>query len=176
MKMYRGFVPILILCFCSIIWAQTNYSVLFQESPPGAGEIKPGTGVHTYAPSETVPLNTVPKKGYKFVTWLGDVRNPAENRTQLTVDGPKIVIAVFERDEYEFSAEGPQITQGPPALYPNSVSYTTDGGTWDPPIHYHDDPPDNPHYDPPPVPTPEPATIVMVGIGAWLAAKHRKKE
>ncbi len=146
-----------------------------QESPPGSGVIMPGVGIHTYQDKENITLTTAPKAGYRFVGWLGDVRDPSANRTSLVVDGPKIIIAVFERDEYAFEEKDPQISVGPEALFPNSVSYTNSNGTWDAPTHYYshdnDEPDDEP--DPVPVPTPEPTTMVLLGIGAWLVNKRK---
>jgi hypothetical protein len=166
MKMYGGIVFSLLLCF-GITTAQADYTVLMQESPPGAGEIKPGVGVHSFNASETVNITTAPKAGYHFVSWLGDVADPTSNNTQLTVDGPKIIIAVFERDEFSFSAaDSPQISNGPEALYPRSDSYTNSVSTMSEPP----DEPDNPDdpYDPedPDDPVPEPLTIALLGLGS----------
>ena len=145
-----------------------------QESPPGSGVIMPGVGMHTYKDKENITLTTAPKAGYRFVGWLGDVRDPSANRTSLVVDGPKIIIAVFERDEYAFEEKDPQISVGPEALFPNNVSYGGDlgSGIIKPHYHDHDDEPE-PEPDPVPVPTPEPATMVLLGIGAWLVNKRK---
>jgi len=174
---YGGFVSSLLLCLCGLTMAQGNYSVLVQESPAGAGEIKPGIGVHSYGVSETVTVSTIPKAGYKFVTWLGDVSDPTANRTQLTVDGPKIVIAVFERDQYSFAAmDAAQVSVGPERLTPNSVTFGGDLGsgitkTDDP--DYPDDP-DDPYE--PDDPVPEPLTVSLLSLGGmYLLCKKRVK-
>jgi hypothetical protein len=175
---YGGILSILLVCTCSISWAQNGYSVLMQESPLGAGEIKPGIGVHEYGDAENVTITTAPKKGYHFVTWLGDVADPTANRTQLTVDGPKIIIAVFERDQYDLqAADSPQISAGPEAMYPRSDTYTNSNGTWDPPA----DTPEYPSYDPPdnppPTPVPEPLSLCIIGLGAaYLSRKQLLKK
>ncbi|MCE5340648.1 MAG: PEP-CTERM sorting domain-containing protein [Planctomycetaceae bacterium] len=168
---YGGFVSSLLLCLYSVTMAQGNYSVLVQESPAGAGEMRPGIGVHSYGVSETVTVSTVAKTGYKFVTWLGDVSDPSANRTQLTVDGPKIVIAVFERDQYAFAAtDYPQVSVGPESLYPRSDTYTNSVSTMDEPP----DTPDNPD-DPytPDDPVPEPLTVTLLGLGATYLWRKR---
>jgi len=173
MLRYNLLIVSIVLCsFCNV-FAQSSYDVYMQESPPGSGVITPGVGVHTYNGNENITLVTAPKVGYRFVGWLGDVRDPSANRTSLIVDGPKIVIAVFERDEYAFEEKGPQISVGPEALFPNSVSYTHDGGSWSPPYHYHDHHNDEPENDPVPVPTPEPTTMAFLGIGLWLVNKRK---
>jgi hypothetical protein len=44
-------------------FAQSNYAVLVEESPVGAGEIEPGAGVHMFNVNETVTLTTVAMPG-----------------------------------------------------------------------------------------------------------------
>jgi hypothetical protein len=160
--------------------ANSNYAVLLQESPAGAGEIEPGIGVHTYGVNETVTLTTVANPGWKFVGWLGEVSDPTTNRTMMSVDGPKIIIAVFARDEFVKLEPGEAFSAGQDILIPRSDAY---GGA----LEEASTPPSNPHYDypstptppdmPPPVPpeVPEPATMLLLGIGAGLFIKNRKK-
>jgi hypothetical protein len=155
----------LTLAFCAGTFAQGNYAVLLQESPVGAGEIQPGIGMHTFGVNEKVTLNTVPRKGYKFVYWLGDVGDPSANRTTLSVDGPKIIIAVFTRDAYELPSQDPAICQGPEGLFPHSESF---GELPD------IDPPDKPPDDPPPVP--EPGTMVLLSAGVLVLRKKLFKK
>ncbi|MEN6384407.1 MAG: PEP-CTERM sorting domain-containing protein [Phycisphaerales bacterium] len=176
MLRYSLLVSCILLCSFYTVFAQGNYDVYMQESPAGSGTIRPGIGVHTFKASENVTLTTAPKAGYHFVGWLGDVRDPSANRTSLVVDGPKIIIAVFERDEYAFEEKGPQISVGPEALYPRYDNYTNNTGTWSPPYN----PPDYPDPDPdpgkgPPVPeVPEPATMMLFALGTWLVHRNRK--
>lgn len=160
-------------------FAQTDYAVLVQESPPGAGEIKPGLGVHSYSANESVTLTTVARSGWRFVYWLGDVSDATANRTMLSVDGPKIIIAVFQRDEFELPA-GSSMSVGAQGdhLIPRYDQYTTTdsgGSDYTPPNnppYYPPEPPNNP----PPVPTPEPTTAVLfLGIGTWFMTIKRKK-
>ncbi|MGB8226428.1 MAG: hypothetical protein WCE45_06140, partial [Sedimentisphaerales bacterium] len=61
----------IIICFILLLgikgFAQSNYAVLMEESPVGAGEMKPGMGVHTFNVDETVTLTTIARPGWRFV-------------------------------------------------------------------------------------------------------------
>lgn len=76
-------------------------SILIQSSPANGGTISPGIGVHTFISDTEFTLTAVPKPGYQFVYWLGDVADPTASRTVVYLDMPKIIIAVFERSEHE---------------------------------------------------------------------------
>ena len=168
MKFYGIFI-ICLLGLLSTAFAG-NYAVLVQESPAGAGVVKPGIGVQNFGADEIITLTTVAKSGWKFVYWLGDVQDPTANRTKLNVDGPKIVIAVFERDEYALPDASPQISVGPAGTYPRSDAIGGSlGGGYTPP-----DTPDTP--DTPEEPVPEPSTIFLLLAGslAFLKGKYRK--
>jgi hypothetical protein len=157
----------LTLAVCTTGFAEGNYAVLMQESPAGAGEIQPGIGVHTFGVNEKVTLTTVPKTGYKFVYWLGDVSDPTANRTTLSIDGPKIVIAVFERDAYELPSASAAVCQGPEGLYPRYDSIR--GGEFS--SNPDPEPPDNPHH--PDNPVPEPGTMILLTSGAYMIMRKR---
>ncbi|MHC4260319.1 MAG: InlB B-repeat-containing protein [Planctomycetota bacterium] len=75
--------------------------LLLQQSPPEGGTITPDVGLHKFDLHTDVTLTAVAEQGYQFVCWLGDVSDPAANRTVVHLDAPKIVIAVYERDEFE---------------------------------------------------------------------------
>jgi hypothetical protein len=148
--------------------ANSNYAVLVQESPVGAGEIKPGIGVHDFGANETVTLTTVANPGWKFVYWLGDVSDPTANRTMMSVDGPKIIIAVFQRDEYAMLGDNDSspASQGEQKLTGRNdvIGGGLGGGGSGPPS-------DPPHYYPPtpPVePVPEPQTLVLLVTGIYF--------
>ena len=83
-------------------YCETNGSALLvQQTPPQGGTITPDVGVHHFGLNAAVTLEAVPKAGYQFIYWLGDVGNPTANRTIVYLDTPKIVIAAFELAEYE---------------------------------------------------------------------------
>lgn len=79
---------------------EPGYSILVQASPVDAGFVTPEIGVHRLGINETVVLTAIAKSGYRFVYWLGDVDDPTANETVTNLDSPKIVIAVFEREEF----------------------------------------------------------------------------
>ena len=78
-----------------------GYALLIQQSPPNGGVVTPGAGVYDAELDERVTIKAIPKPGYRFMIWLGDVDNPTSNVTTVFADGPKMVIAVFERSEFE---------------------------------------------------------------------------
>ena len=83
-------------------YCQTDgIALLLQQTPPEAGKISPGVGVHRFELHTELTLTAIPKPGYQFVYWMGDVSDTTANNTILYLDAPKIVIAVFERAEYE---------------------------------------------------------------------------
>lgn len=79
-------------------------SVLIQQTPAQGGMVAPAIGVHQFELNTDVKLTATPKPGYQFVYWIGDVSDPTTNATTAYLDSPKIIIAVFERAEYDFLA------------------------------------------------------------------------
>lgn len=77
-------------------------ALLLQQAPPQGGIITPDVGVHHFDLNTDVTLTAVPRPGYQFIYWLGDVSDPTANRTVVYLDAPKIVVAIFERAEYKF--------------------------------------------------------------------------
>jgi hypothetical protein len=161
----------LIICYIFILsvvcFARSDYAVLVDQSPVGAGEIKPGIGVHTFNADETVTLTAIARPGWRFVYWLGDVRDPTVNRTMLAVDGPKIVIAVFARDEFELPAAGVAISVGPEGLTRRFDNINSGGGGGSNPPS----PPPTPPPTPPPIP--EPQTLILMATGIYIICWKR---
>ena len=74
----------------------SGVTLLLQQTPTQGGIITPDTGIYHYAPNSEVALTAIPKPGYRFVYWLGDVSEPTTSYTVVQLDEPKIVVAVFE--------------------------------------------------------------------------------
>ena len=166
-------------------YCQSDDSVLLlQQTPPEAGKITPGVGVHHFESGTEVTLTAVPKPGYQFIYWLGDVSDPTENRTIVYLDAPKIVLAVFEQSEFEFlvTEENSPGGGGGGGLFPSAPDYArqgyTGGGAKRPPKRRGPTPPEPPEEpeepDDIPVPIPEPATILLLGFGSLALLRKRR--
>lgn len=156
--------------------------LLLQQTPAEGGIVTPGVGVHHLQPGTDITLTAVPKPGYQFVYWMGDVADPTANTTTVYLDTPKIVIAVFERAQFDFVfsevashiAPGGGMVRSP--VEPGQGGFGGPGGkrphkwTWprqripsespEPP-----EPPEEPEDFPVPE-IPEPATVILLAIGS----------
>jgi hypothetical protein len=176
-----------------------GYALLIQSSPPGAGAVTPGLGVHKTAIGQTIALSAVPKQGYQFLYWLGDVSSTTGPDTSVSVDSPKLVVAVFAREDFDEELPGLGIPDGQyapgggrgynPIQSPGSVNpgyrpFDGFGRRRSP-----DDGPDADDIDDIPVPgdnddipvpgdneVPEPATVLLLGIGSSVLLKRRGKQ
>lgn len=156
--------------------------LLLQQSPAEGGTVTPQAGVHHFDLNTDVTLTAVPKPGYQFVYWLGDVSDPTANRTVVYLDAPKIVIAVFDRVEYEFLAMDERAQSAPiGGLLAHAGDYGRQGYTgggrkrpskfrWPGPS----EPPPPDEANDFPVPAPEPATAVLLILGSLFALTGRK--
>ncbi len=77
-----------------------DVALLLQQTPAKGGAITPIAGVYHFKLNSEVTLTAVPKPGYQFIYWLGDVSDPAATNTIVYLDKPKIIIAVFEQSKY----------------------------------------------------------------------------
>lgn len=141
-------------------------ALLIQYTPSQGGAITPSTGVHYFAPNSQVTLIATPRPGYRFLYWLGDVSDPVASTTVTYLDLPKIVIAVFEQARYGNLASGGGGGGG--GVRTSLVARTADyswqssgiGGGPNP-----EAPPDKPRNG---KPTPEPTTLLLLGLGAVM--------
>jgi hypothetical protein len=182
-------------------YCQVNdYALLIEQNPVQGGNVTPSAGVHRFGLDEVVTLTAIPNPGYQFMYWLGDVSDVASSSTTALLDGPKIIIAVFERAEFVFILE-----EEPPAVglgrsvARNNYAYLGGGSEdaigykppkkydWSQPEEEYDDDfpvpePDFPVPEPDfPVPKneepiPEPATVVLMGLGALGFFRKRRSE
>lgn len=175
-----------------------SYSLLLQQMPSQGGIISPEIGVHYYSSESQVTLIAVPQPGYQFVYWLGDVLDPTANKTTALLNESKVIVAVFQQVEEgqlivgqnvptSGGGGGGSFSSGSPISptvnrtkggggSPNSgeSTPTPPGGEGDPGLEPPDNPPDpvDPPVDPPGVP--EPATGLMLTLGAAALLGKRR--
>lgn len=180
---------------------EQGFVLIVEQSPPDSGIVTPDVGVHRPNLNQTVPIQAIPKMGYKFIYWMGDVANPTSNRTSVILDSPKIVIAVFERETFELLSRSNVSTGGRGGggaiARPRQASK---GDVAEGSIYR--DPPEWPPYTPPPIsqapipvpgegdtpidedneipvpgdgdPIPEPATMAMLAAGTMFLRKRNR--
>jgi len=198
----RSVILALAVVLCGLFeaaYCQTDGTMLLlQQTPPEGGMINPGVGVHNFDLDTEVTLTAVPKPGYQFVYWMGDVSDPMTNRTIVHLDAPKIVIAVFERSEYEFLAvqERPQSAPAGGGLRRSPADYARGGISpvagkrphkwrWPSPPEpreLQDTPVPEESEDFPvpeegedfPVPIPEPVTLSFLALGSLALLRKRR--
>ena len=186
-----------LMAYCQI----DGTSLLLQQTPADGGTITPGVGIHNVVIDTEVTLTAVAKPGYQFVYWLGDVSDPTANSTTAFLSTPTIIIAVFERAEYEFLPGLGRIPSRPGGgLIASGADYGRQGYSgggrkrphkwrW-PTLPPEEEPEDEfpvPDEDEPdfpvpeesdgnfpvPEPIPEPASAVLLLTGALLAITRR---
>jgi len=174
--------------------------LLLQQTPPQGGTITPDAGVHRFELDTEVTLTAVPKPGYQFVYWLGDVSDPMANTTIAYLDTPKIIIAVFERASFELlpvEIEPKSMPRG--GLKRSAADYARRGGgggggrgprkwrwpEWPeeeeeeeeeedfPAPEEGNDFPASPQGNDFPVPIPEPATGILLALGMLALTKKQ---
>ena len=180
----------LAVLFCALseqALCQTDGPVLLlQQVPANGGTITPDTVIHHIELNTSVTLTAIPKPGFQFVYWMGDVSEPTQNRTTAYLDAPKIIIAIFERAQYELE-DIIEIGQGIPgglrgAMRSRAADYSRQGysgggGSRKSDTRRPSSPPPEPPLPPPevPVPIPEPATVVLLAAGTFLAFAGRRR-
>jgi hypothetical protein len=153
----------------SPVYSKAETALMIQQSPASGGEINIGTGVHYYGSGSEVTLVATPKPGYRFVYWLGDVSDETSNNTTAQLDNPKIIIAVYEREEYAFLEETSFVVQGAAAADRMTAAPQASGKDL-PSVDPNPDDPDDPK------PTPEPVTGLLFALGGLMVARRKAKK
>jgi len=163
--------------------------LLLQQSTPEAGTVTPRAGVHRFEIGTEMTLTATPNPGYQFVCWLGDVSDPTAISTILHLDSPKIIIAVFERLEYDSLAAVELADQSAPigGLVASGRDYSrtqyTGGGARKPRKFrgpQQQEQPEIPDFPVPeesddfPVPVPEPGTAGLLILGSLIFRRKRQ--
>jgi len=146
--------------------------LLLEQSPVKGGEITPVAGMYHFEPGSQVSLTAVPKPGYQFLYWLGDVSDPAAASTVVHLDKPKIIVAVFENTGRILGKGVPAGGGGGGALFPTPAGLKWPGGLN---ASSSTRPPTKPHayVIEGNEPVPEPATGALLLVGGLLALRRR---
>jgi hypothetical protein len=171
-----------LICAGQAFSQENTAAVLVQLSPLNGGEVNPGLGLHTIAQNSEMALSAVAKPGYQFMYWIGDVAEPTSQKTIALVNTPKIIIAVFERVEYDFLDRNVEIKSAPMGGLSASGRPPRSGGLDTP--SFGRPPADRPDMPRPPkddgdvpVPsTPEPTTVVLLSLGALILRRNTAKD
>ena len=146
-------------------------ALLLQQTPSQGGIVSPQIGVHHFVLDAEVTIIAIPKPGYQFLYWLGDVLDKTANKTTTRLDKPKIIVAVFQQLDQDQLVVGQNrattgggggsvFTSGRPIT--NSAPSRRGGGgdpPGNPPTEGDDPvPPDDPPIPPddPPIPPDDP--------------------
>ena len=171
-------------------------SLLLEQIPAQGGTITPNVGIYHLKPNSEITLTANPKPGYQFICWLGDVSDPKASSTVAYINGPKIIIALFERNENEgllplISTSGGGVSGaaglaggGSAPNFANPSGLMIGGGGKAKPKVFSPAPPSIPWSIEPPTflapvqedpIVPEPATGILLALGGLFTFIRRQK-
>jgi hypothetical protein len=184
---WRGVILVMAMTAVVLVepaYCKTNSPVLLlHQSPQEGGTLTPDVGIHHLALNTSVTLTAIPRPGYQFVCWLGDVGDPTANSTTLYLDAPKIVVAVFELAEYDLlPMEGGPKSAPAGGLLASAADYAGQGGFGGPGgrrprtfrLPEQSEPSEPEEQDEFPVPAPEPSTGVLLVAGSLFVFARRR--
>lgn len=99
MKLRCRIILTLLLVAANIACGNT-IGVFLKSSPASGGYTSPLSGIHEVEQNSFLSIRAIPKRGFRFLHWLGVVENPTSISTMVLADSPKVIIAVFERTEF----------------------------------------------------------------------------
>ena len=155
-----------------------DMALLLEQTPVKGGKITPVAGVHYFKPNSEVILTAVPKNGYKFTHWLGDVSDPTSPNTIVYLNESKVIIAVFEQAEQGIPSDREGLTLGGGGggggLFPTALDFSRPSGFAggsgtkpQKPVYYVKGKKPTPEV-------PEPATGLLIMLGGLLVLKRRR--
>lgn len=160
---------------------QNSSTLLLQQSPPNGGNLNHNTGTHQFKLNSKVTLSAVPRPGYKFVYWLGDVSDSTSASTTAYLDSPKLIIAVYEREENPFEFSGDEkgslnsMESATSRAYRSAADYSRQGGGGGGGKRQKNTP-GLYSYPAESESVPEPATMVLYALGSLFLACQKKRD
>jgi hypothetical protein len=102
-------------------FSQISYTLSMEVD--GNGSTTPAVGDHTYLDGTVVNITATPDSGWEFDSWSGDVADPDDATTTVTMDSDKTVTANF------VEVQGPTYP-GVDSQWAYTVTYGTEVTTW----------------------------------------------
>ncbi len=159
-----------------------GFALLVQSSHVDGGNIMPGNGVHKVQIGGKMQLTAVPRAGFRFLYWVGDVGQIDTAETTVEMSSPKLVVAVFSRESFEDMLPAGVISgaaDGGTYASAGADSGTRSYGTtyayddYDYPTWPDEEEDDNSTIVPE---VPEPATMLLLAFGAAALARRYKRK